>query len=359
MAFTDQFPILNTCTYLNTASSGLLSQSQVDWRTSHDLEFLTHGSGFRVKQAEFLQEVKRNVADFFKAKAVNTFLVPNFSFGFNTLLSGLASKQRFLLLKEDYPSVNYAIEVRGNICDYVPLTVDLEQHIVEKIKEFKPTVFVFSLVQYISGIKVDLSFLKDLKRSFPELLIVADGTQFCGSEEFDFEDSGLDVLISSGYKWMLSGYGNGFVLLKDQAVELLYDGARNRPTPKEPFLAGRPILATFFEPGHLDTLAFGTLNKSIEFFKTIDFPKTTFEAQSIAKRAKEAFNSLNLLQDTVAKRPVHSNILSLSGDIKLYHELTQENIICLPRGNGIRIAFHIYNTYQDLEILLNILKNNY
>ncbi|MEP6626560.1 MAG: hypothetical protein ABJA32_01205 [Ginsengibacter sp.] len=50
--------------------------------------------------------------------------------------------------------------------------------------------------------------MKDL---YPNPLIVADGTQFCGTGDFNFRKLGIDVVIASAYKWMSVRYGNGFV----------------------------------------------------------------------------------------------------------------------------------------------------
>ncbi|RZK77724.1 MAG: aminotransferase class V-fold PLP-dependent enzyme [Pedobacter sp.] len=352
MTFTEQYPLLNTSTYLNTASSGIISRNQLEWRSAHDLDYFNLGSGFRITQADFLQEVKVNVAQFFNASVRNTFLVPSFSFGFNTFLEGLSPEQRFLLLNEDYPSVNYAIESRGHTCGYLDIESDLEQRIVDKIKEFKPTVFAFSLVQYISGVKLDLGFIKELKQLFPELMIVADGTQFCGTEVFDFEKSGLDVLISSGYKWMLAGYGNGFVMLKDTVEIRLFAHSSGIAAPREPFLQGKGRLSVFFEPGHLDTLAFGTLNQSIVDFNKLGMDFVTEQNRLLGAKAKHAFEERGLLTKVVASRKVHSTIFNLKLDTAQYDKLIEQQIICLPRGAGVRLAFHFYNTETDLNKLL-------
>src|SRR5690606_14589993 len=107
MDYNKHFPILNNYTYLNTASSGILSQSLLDWRRAHDMDFFKNGSIFRNEKDKLLLETKEAVAKFFNSKPQNTFLIPNFSFGFNTLLDQLPKAHRFLLLKDDYPSVNY------------------------------------------------------------------------------------------------------------------------------------------------------------------------------------------------------------------------------------------------------------
>lgn len=159
-----QFPVLDRFTYLNTAGSGLLTKAAQEWRNNHDICFLEQGSNFRLPQAAFLQEVRVQLAKFFHANAENTFLIPNFSFGFNTLLQGLPEKSSFLLIEDDYPSLTFPVLNAGFVCEYVTFDENIEQKIVDKIKASQPAVFAFSIVQYISGLQISLEFIKRLKR---------------------------------------------------------------------------------------------------------------------------------------------------------------------------------------------------
>lgn len=356
MNFSEQFPALNNCTYLNTASSGILSKKITSWRRFHDETFEKLGSGFRLTQDGFLKEVRANVARFFNAKAENTFLVPNCSFGLITFLDGLPAGQKFLLFEGDYPSVNYPVESRGFTCDYVKADEQVEAQLSAKIKSFKPTVLAISLVQYTNGIKIDLNFIKELKRVHPDLLIVADGTQYCGTERFDFESSGIDVLIASGYKWMLAGYGNGFVLLKDEAADYLYQHRKTRPLPVEGFLTGRTALSLCFEPGHLDTLNFGTLNESVLFMEKMGTGVIENQIRTLAQKAKTAFTELGLLSEHVARSAQHSSIFNLEVSDGMMTTLAEANIIAISRGKGVRVGFHFYNTEADLDHLLQVIQ---
>ena len=357
MTFTEQFPVLNQCTYLNTANSGILSKTLFDWRRENDLEFMASGSRFRLKQQDFLLTVKENVSRYFHAKAKNTFLVPNFSFGFNVFLDGLPANTHFLLLREDYPSVNYAVECRGFKCSYLPISQNLENDILEQLTINEPNVLAISLVQYISGIRIDLNFLKEIKKQFPNLLIVADGTQFCGTERFDFESSGLDVLISSGYKWMLSGYGNGFVFIKETIKNRLYQDRQSRNLPAEPFLKDIKPLNLCFEPGHQDTIAFGSLSQSVLYLETLGSDLIESRIRKLSTRAKAEFTSRGLLAAEVTGREKHSSIFNLKANPGLYEKLEQANIVVSARGQGIRISFHFYNTDEELNHLLEVIDN--
>jgi len=355
MDYKDQFPVLGNYTYLNTANSGILSKSLLDWRLEHDQDFLANGSIFRAKKDEFLQQGRSTIAAFFNADDRRTYLVQNFSRGFNSLLAGLSVPKRFLLLKEDYPSVNYPVESLGHSCAYVTPDENLEQNIRDSVKVFDPDILALSLVQYTNGIKLDLDFIKQLKKDHPGLMIVADGTQFCGMAGFDFADSGIDALIASGYKWLLGGYGNGFVLLSESAASQLYQREKSFALPSEGFLKDRNTLSLYFEPGHLDTLNFGTLFNAIHFLERQGMGNLEDKITHLALQARQAFTARQLLSPAVTRRKDHSAIFNLILPQTKIAELQQNNIIFSSRGAGIRVSFHFYNSENDLEKLLKII----
>ncbi|MBK1440576.1 aminotransferase class V-fold PLP-dependent enzyme [Parapedobacter sp. ISTM3] len=351
------FPVLQHWTYLNTASSGILAQPVLAWRRQHDEAFADEGSQFRIAHEPLLQTTRQAVADFFNGSTDRTVLLPNFSYGFNTLLSYFPKNYRYLLLADDYPSINYNIERLGLPRNYVPTDEHLETHVAAGVQEHQPDVFAFSLVQYISGIRINFDFLKDLKRQYPKLLVIADGTQYCGTEPFDFSASGIDILLVSGYKWMLAGYGNGFMMVKEDIPELLRPAGKDAPKPRLHHLLGKNDLSFAFEPGHQDTLAVGTLLQAINLFQTIAFPAEASRLRTLVTTAHEAFAERKLLDEPVVKRASfsHGTFFNLKGDQRLFDKLIEAKISCAMRGPGIRVGFHLFNTPTDLQRLLDVL----
>lgn len=353
MDFKNIYPALKDCTYLDTASSGIISKETYDWRAAHDSAFLQKGSGFRLNQENFLNELRDDISDLFNGNREHCFLVPNFSFGFNAFLKGLNPTSKILLLENDYPSVNSLVKLNGFSTETVAITADLEEQIVEKLKHYQADVFAFSLVQYLDGYKIDLSFIKKLKQQFPRLIIAADGTQYFGTENFDFKLSGLDFVAASGYKWMLGGYGNGFVLLSDQLANSIYAEKGDFAYTTEPFLKNRSKLSMFFEPGHLDTLSFGSLKQAIKERQIIgeEFIKSTITQLGLL--AAEEFNERNILTKPLANGAVGQHIFNLQLSEDVLKTMTEKNIIFTRRGGGIRVGFHFYNTEADLRQLLS------
>ncbi|GGE69998.1 cysteine desulfurase [Pedobacter psychrotolerans] len=325
------------------------------WRTAHDQQFVEGGSEFKMAHSPLLETLRTNIADFFKAEVSNVFLTQNFSLGFNTLLDGLPKTEHFLLLNDEYPSVAYPITSRGFKHSYVDIDENLEDNILAAIEKNKPTVFAFSIVQYISGYRMNPEFIKKLKQTYPDLLLIADGTQFCGTTDFSFEDSGLDALCTSGYKWLLAGYGNGFILLSDQLKNHLYEDRKLAQLPSAPFVKGKKPLAFCFEPGHLDTLNFGSLNESLNMIRNVGISTIEQTTQALSQLARTQLHHRGLIPDYLAKQKYESTIMSLPLNQHMVDQLAEAKILCSPRGTGTRISFHFYNTEEDLQKLLAVL----
>jgi selenocysteine lyase/cysteine desulfurase len=156
---------------------------------------------------------------------------------------------------------------------------------LNEIKKTHPDVLIFSIVQHIDGTLVDLDFIKKIKNEFPEILIIADGTQFCGTKFFDFKNSNIDVLISSGYKWMLGGYGNGFISINPSCSSNHFKMDINSYN-----------LSLIFEPGHLDTLSFGSLLFSLKTISNYGIKNIESDINKLSNYAKSSFENKETLK---------------------------------------------------------------
>ncbi|WFO18029.1 aminotransferase class V-fold PLP-dependent enzyme [Cellulophaga baltica 4] len=353
-----EFPILDQSIYVNTAAYGIMYDGLLDWRQEHDLDYLIGGSNFKLKAAKLIAQVRAAVGTFFNCKNENVALVQNFSLGMNMLLEGLDTSNKVLLLDDDYPSLKWPFMSRGFDVHYVAiLQENLEEKIVEKIKSENITVLAISIVQWVNGIKIDLDFLAKLKVEFPELLIIADGTQFCGTEDFDFDNSAIDVLGASAYKWLLAGSGNGFMLFKDHVksiFKLKSAGFNSADGDVDGF--EHIDFIKHFEPGHLDTLSFGSLKCSLDFLSRVGMKTIGETNKALSEFAFQEFTKLNLLEDIVVSRGNHSTIFNIKGNQKLFDALLNNDIICSQRGEGIRISFHFYNTLKNVSKVINVIK---
>ena len=353
--FKSYFPITNRCTYLNTAASGLLPEPVLEFRRTHDQQFFEGGSLFKERQGSYLETTREQVGQLFSCAPNRVALVPNFSYGFNTVLEGISSTKQVLLLEGDDPSVNWPFEARGFQIRYCPIDAQLEERIDDAFAKAAPAIFAFSVIQYISGIKINLDFIADLKQRYPDTLFLADGTQFFGTTPFDFDSSGIDILGGSCYKWMNAGYGNGIFLFKPDVAAYVAPKTTGFNALQGKYKAQEGSFIGHFEPGHQDTLNYGSLGAAITLINEFGLAQLSNQINELGNLAKAAFIERKLLEKAVVARTEHSSIFNLKGDDALIAKLRDANIICIKRGDGIRVSFHYYNTKEDLERLLAFL----
>ncbi|MFC4634104.1 aminotransferase class V-fold PLP-dependent enzyme [Dokdonia ponticola] len=349
------FPILNQCTYLNTPASGLLPLPVLEYRQAHDLDFFVMGSAIKNDRGPILTEIREKVGALFSCAPNRVALVPNFSYGFNTLLEGVPTPKKVLLLEGDYPSVNWPFESRDFEITYAQIDGNLEQRVETAFAKAQPDIFAFSAVQYINGIKIDFEFLKRLKANYPETLFFADATQYLGTEVFDFDASAFDVMGGSCYKWMNAGFGNAVFLFKEAIAEKVFPKTTGFNSLQGKYKAQEGSFLGRFEPGHQDTLNYGSLGVAIDLMNEIGIETIEKQIRELSVAAKASFTERGLLEEAVVKREAHSSIFNLKGDQALVKHLNDHGIMCILRGNGVRVGFQYFNTQADLQVLLDAL----
>ncbi len=350
------FPVLEQYTYLNTAASGLLPEKVWEFRQDHDMDFFLKASLLKEKMGEMLTEVRESVGRFFHCAPNRVALIPNFSYGFNSILESIDKPVKALLLKNDYPSINWAVQSRNFDVVFAEIDENLEENIIEQIRKEKPFFFAFSLVQWINGVKIDLEFLKKLKAEFPDLILIADGTQYFGTEDFNFDESGIDIAIGSCYKWMNAGYGNGFMLFNESVQGRISPKHLGFGSLQGKYKAHEGNFIGKFEPGHYDTLNFGSLKSAIELIEKIGIGNISDKINELKKIARKRFAKAGLLEEWTLKRNDFAPIFNIKGDENLFKRLKGEGIITSLRGDGIRVSMHYFNTEKDLNRLFKSLK---
>ncbi len=352
------FPGLQKCIYADTAATGLMYNDLANWRRQQDEDQLISGSSNWADKIAILEETRVALKGFFKAGEAEVALVPNFSIGLNMLLENQPPEQKALLVNHDYPSVNWPIENRSFNVTFVEPDLDLERNISRIIASEQIGILALSLVQWLNGIRIRPGFLKELKDKHPSLLIIADGTQYCGAFTLNFDSSGIDVLGASGYKWLLGGYGNGFMIIRKTAISSFsipsagFNSAEGDLDRRDRFPFYKRL-----EPGHLDSLNFGSLKHALDFLTGIGMEKIDTYNRNLANYGRRAFGGLGLLQKEVMERKEHGSIFRLVAERSIFEHLKQHAVRCSWRSGGIRLSFHFYNTDEEIDRIVEIIKS--
>jgi len=339
----DDFPLLKKCVYLNTAYVGLMSKGLYSFRRKYDLDYINKGDHIYMSKHEIVNKTRTSISRFFGSKINQTFISSNFSSALRIVLEYIPKDANFLVLDEDYPSIINAIKERAFNYHKIPITVDLEVNIEKLIKEKKIDVIALSLVQWISGLLIDIEFLKKIKLNYPEIIIIGDGTQFLGGHFFNFQDSPFDFIAASGYKWLLSGFGNGLFMISDN----FFDYTKTNES----------ILLEKIFNGHSDLLGIESLNYSINSLQKADFNSLINKKNELTLSLKKSLKELSLLDSFSSKRKNHSSIFNIKLSDKEFKFLIKNNVRSVKRGDGVRISIHFYNSKEDIKSFVSLLKH--
>jgi len=330
--------------YLDSAKASPLYFELLKWRNNYEKKFLIDKSEIRNDHERVVENVRFEVSSFFNVKNGDVFFNTSFSQSFQSLINELKPNPIFIVIENDYPAISDAIKKNNHKIIYVKNDENIEKNLESAVKIYNPDFLAISIVQWIDGIKLDLDFLKTLKSTNKKFTIIGDGTQFCGTSKFNFDKSPFDVVISSGYKWMLSGYGIAFILIKKSFYKNKFIDL-NKAQMKE-----------CFEMGHYDMLAIGSLSFSLKKLeKSIDSIEKKLNEYS--KILMSELAKLGLINKKIKNRIKHSTIFNIDDpNGKLYKFLSKNNFVCSQRGNGVRLSLNFFNTKSEIRTLIQTLK---
>ena len=338
----NHFPILEKCLYFNTAYTAPLSSTLSKWRLADEMAYEEKGDLYKNEiEKDYLQTATNALARFVDAEVESTFITGNFSSAFQNFLIHLPRNFRFLVLEDEYPSLTGIVEDLGFDLNALPLSSNIEETVWEALHKAPYEVLALSAIQYTSGLFFDMTWLEKIKKAFPDLMILIDGTQFLGAELFSLNESPVDAIFGSSYKWLLAGYGTGYAAIKMSLLSQLGLSVNK--------------LAAAYDRGQLSVKAVGCLGFSLNQIMAADFPALIRQKRALADQMFEGLKKRGLLSDDVVLRKRHSSIYNLQITEEIYQGLLAKNVRCIKRGNGVRVAVHYYNNQQDINAFLQII----
>ena len=342
MNFHNDFLALKSSTYLNTAYVGLMSRSLYDFRSNFEKDYLLNGDKYKIDAYERLDQTHATISSFIGSKKEQTFFVSNFSVGIRFVLDCIPKGSNVLYLKDDYHSLVDAVEERE--LNHFCLTTEeyLEEKIEHTLSQNNFHLLVISVVQFTNGLKIDFNFLHQLKEKYPQLLIIGDATQHIGSDLFDFKKSAFDAIVCSGYKWLLGGFGNGFIALSDD----FFQQTRLRP---------ENFRQKVFS-GHFNILGAASLVFALDYLKNHDFEKLVERNKLLSQKLREELIKIGCIPEYY-KRKNQSSIVSIVAQESLLKLLENNGVRASYRGKYLRFSIHFYNSIKEIDKLISIMKH--
>jgi len=222
-----------------------------------------------------------------------------------------------------------------------------------------------SSVQFSTGTRLDIERLgQGLKQR--GVLFCIDAIQHIGALPFDVQASQCDFAMADGHKWMCGPEGQGVFYCRAELrpqlklhefgwhmLEHPGDYGRNEWQPA--------ASARRFESGSPNMLGTMALDASLSLLEEVGMEqigKAVLERVMWLEQGLSAIEGIRLHSSREADR--RSGILTFSVDGKpaaeVWQRLMQHQVVCLPRGPGIRFSPHFYTQPKVIEETLGIVR---
>lgn len=305
------------------------------------------------------EEVRRKVAAFINAEPDEIALTTNTSSGMNVIVDALETQGEVISCDLEFP-VSTLPWMNRRIPVHLVKSVDGELRIedLRKATDARTGVISLSHVQYSNGFRINLEELGEAKGGHA---LVVNASQSAGVFEIDVKRMKIDALCATGHKWMLSGYGSGFVYLSRELLERTRPRSIGWLSVDDPYAMRNAELHLRHDAAARTELGCPHFAGMFALGASVDL-MTQIGVRNIEERAL----SLNMLLTTrlmetgwTVLSPISSEsmrsaetLVAVEEPAKLVSRLAERKVIVTEKPQGIRVATHLFNNEQDVEHLL-------
>jgi cysteine desulfurase/selenocysteine lyase len=368
----DFFPHTKTGTiYFNHAATGPLST----FVTNKLNEYLKERSLEKIdnfpKVKDYVKSTKEDLGKYLNCSPDRIAYTDNTTNGINILASGInwSKGDRILLNDIEFPANVYPflnLQKGGVIIDFVKSHDGIvsADDIISNIRPDTKLVSI-SFVQFLTGYRADLEKIGEYCKE-KGIIFCVDAIQGLGALRLDVKKCKVDFLSCGTQKWMLGLQGFAFIYLTEDLQDKLqpkYAGWLSVENAWD-FLHYELIplkSAERFQYGTISHIGVFAFRGALDFFQTFrweDIEKQTIEVASYLSNQLEEIGIKTFLAG--CSKGNLSGIVSFKHNEsqKVYDYLTSNQISCAVREGVIRLSPHFYNTFEECDKLVGILKKN-
>jgi selenocysteine lyase/cysteine desulfurase len=326
--------------YVNTASYGLpptpaweeLQAALADWRGGRT-SWEPWGEATERARASFARLVGRPAETVAIGATVSELT--------GSLVTALPDGARVVVPEIEFTSTLFPLLVQERLSVRTVPAADLADAIAEGADAA-----VFSAVQMSTGERADLEAIAAAARD-ADALTLCDATQAAGWLPLD--DCPFDAIVCAAYKWLLSPRGTAFAAVSDR---LLADVVPHSAG----WYAGADVHASYFGPPLRLAQTARRLDVSPAWFSWVGAAPALQLIEDVGVQAihDHDVGLANRFRDGLGLAPSESAIVSAEVP-GAEARLEAAGIVAAIRGGRLRTAWHLYNTPEDVDRVLDVL----
>lgn len=369
----NEFPVVHNCVYLNHAAVGPWPIRSRDAVTRFAVENASFGARHYPQWLRTEQQLREQLKELIKAPSINDIaLLKNTSEALSFVAFGLPwhDGDNIVTSDEEFPSnriVWESLRDRGVRVRQVRLTGnDDPERALMDATDADTRLLSISSVQYASGLRLDLARLGKAchKR---DIAFCVDAIQSAGAIPIDVQAAHIDFLMADGHKWMLGPEGVAMfycrsewrdrLALSEYGWHMVEEAGDYERREWEPAQSARR-----FECGSPNMLGICALSASLSLLLETGLDVVERRLMDRAHYLLTALGqrrNIELLTSGLPGRYAGIVTFRINGaDAQHVHRyLTENDVICAPRGGGVRLSPHFYTPMEQLENTVKMLDN--
>lgn len=361
------FPIFQRKVYLNSCSQGALSVAVAQAFQSYLDSWHEEGSPWD-RWVEKYEAVRGQFARFIGAETGEVAIAPSASAGINAIASAcdFSRRDKVVLGEFEFPTMGHvwlAQQSRGARIEFVSAE-DGRIHTDAYAKKIDDRTVVVPMthVCFMNGFRsnvAEITRLAHAKGAFAFL----DDYQDCGTRPINVKSLDVDFYVSGTLKYLLAAPGVAFLYVRKSLISSLTPTISGWFAQDNPFsfdvrhLALAPD-ARRFEAGTPPIPNVYAASAGIALLEEIGLENIAAQVHALAKALIEGVQALGIRVKTPLDSAGPLVVLQTSAVNAVIGRLAAEDIIVSGRHDGVRISFHVHNTMDDVQRVLESLKKN-
>lgn len=362
-----RFSIFQRKIYLNSCSQGALSDAVQTGLEDYIASWHEQGSPWETWVQRY-EAARSAYAQFINAGPDEVAIVTSASAGINSIASALDFRERkkVVLGEFEFPTMGHvwlAQRARGAEVQFVSAEGNrIPAANYEKMVDRNTAIVPLTHVCFKNGFRSEVSTITQIAHR-AGALVMLDDYQDCGTRPVDVKAMDLDFYVTGTLKYLLGPPGLAFMYVRKELISSLVPTvtgwfAQTNPFAFDPQHIDLSPTARRFESGSPSVPNVYAAMPGIQLLKEIGMENVAAHIGKLTQSLLGCALDLGIRTKTPANSAGPLVVLQSKDSNLLVQKLAESDIVASNRHDGLRIAFHVYNTLDDVQAVVDVLKKN-
>ena len=365
--FRSRFPILAEKTYLYNCSQGALS----DAVEAANCEYMQSWKTSAAPWDEWIgvyEQLRADFARFINAEPDEVAIVTSASAGINPIASALNfdGRNKVVMSEYEFPTMGHiwlAQQPRGariQFLDGVNNAVPAECY--NRAIDEQTCIVPLTQVSFINGFRSDVASVVRIAHERGALVFL-DGYQDCGTRPMDVKALGVDFFVTGTLKYLLGPAGLAFLYVRRELIERLTPTVTSWMGHRDVFSFNTKQLdlapaARRFENGTPAIPNIYMARAALALLTSVGMDRVAARIEHLTRAFLGGVRDLRIESKTPLSSVGPLVVVRSHDAPQMLAKLTEKRIVASTRRDGVRFAFHVYNTMDDVHTALSAIEEN-